>query len=146
MKLLRKTHFWQDKRTWIEIEGEFPSRNERGYAEEGKVSVKIGDENGLKASFKLSADEARALRDVISLFSKKHDSKMAELMSTRGEYSVVNSYNKPSNTYSSSSIPKENVGSYSEKKDEPMPSFEIFDIAEKREEETKEKPKLNFYY
>jgi len=142
MKLLRKTHFWQDKRTWIEIEGDLPSRNDRGYAGEGNVHLRIGDENGLKASFKLSADEARAVVDTISLFMKKHDSRMSEMMSSRGEQNTSSS---SSSSYGSN--PSYGSSSYdSEKKEEPLPSFELFDMADKKEEETREKPKLNFYY
>jgi hypothetical protein len=85
MKILRKTHFWQDKRTYFEVDAEPPTTNERGYAEEGSVNIRIGDEEGIKAAFKLSADEARAVVDVLKLFLEKHDTQMARLFSSREE-------------------------------------------------------------
>lgn len=126
MKIFRKTHFWQDKRTFMDIDADPPKRNDRGYAEEGSVNIRIGDEEGIKAGFKLSADEARALIDTISLFLKKHDTIMARMYSS-GREETEEKYEpyKPD---------------LSGKKVEPE-SFSIFD-SDKEEEE----PKLKFYY
>ncbi len=76
MRILRKSHFWQDKRTFFEITGELPKPNERGYLEEGSINIRIGDEEGVRAAFKLSADEARAVVDTIKKFLDMHDEKM----------------------------------------------------------------------
>jgi hypothetical protein len=80
MKIFRKTHFWKDNRTFIEIEAEEP-RIEREFPAEGSFFLKIGEQSTIKSAFKLSPDEARALRDSIGIFLKIHDKKLAELMS-----------------------------------------------------------------
>ena len=118
MKILRKTHFWQDKRTFFEVDAEPPRLNERGYAEEGNVNLRIGDEDGIKAAFKLSADEARALVNTVRIFLEKHDVRMAKLHSSREEHveeQVVETNFEPS-------------------------SFSMFETKEE------DKPKLKFYY
>jgi len=84
MKIFRKTHFWKDNRTFIEIEAEEP-RIERGYPVEGSFLLKIGEQSSIKSAFKLNPDEARALRDAIENYLHIHDRKYSELMSTDHE-------------------------------------------------------------
>lgn len=90
-KIIRKTHFFEGRRTFLELNSEEAKLNERGYATEGKVSIKIGSEEGVKAVFKLSADEARAVRDAINQFLKSHDRGLVDLYSREGS----NNYSNP---------------------------------------------------
>ncbi|MDD4353085.1 MAG: hypothetical protein PHN56_01370 [Candidatus Nanoarchaeia archaeon] len=105
MKIFRKTHFWKDNRTFIEIEAEEP-RIEREYPIEGNFFLKIGEQSTIKSAFKLNPDEARALRDAVDMFLKVHDKKMAELMSNdfeKKDYTAAYSrdeYQAPKNEYS----------------------------------------------
>ncbi len=123
MRILRKTHFWQDKRTFLDIDAEPPQKNDRGYAEEGNVVLKIADEEGIKAAFKLSVDEARALVGTVTIFLEKHDIRMAKLLSERQESDYGDSNHE--------TTPIEPV------------SFGMFETPEV---ENDEKPKLQFYY
>ncbi|MBN1923274.1 MAG: hypothetical protein JW791_00765 [Nanoarchaeota archaeon] len=84
MKIFRKTHFWKDNRTFIEIEAKNPEK-ERGFAKEGSLLLKIGEQSNVKAAFKLDVDEARALRDSIDMFLRFHDMKFSELMTEQQE-------------------------------------------------------------
>jgi hypothetical protein len=79
MRIFQKTHFWKDKRTFLDAEGDLAKLNERGYAEDGSVSIRIGDEEGMKAAFKMTIDEVRALRDVIDGFIRMNDRTMIKL-------------------------------------------------------------------
>lgn len=98
-RIFKKTHFWKDKRTYIDLDADQPTM-ERGFPKEGAVTLKIGDQDNLKAAFKMQVDEIRALRDVLDFFIDRHDKKMAELhakqyanykKSTRGETSSTQS-------------------------------------------------------
>jgi hypothetical protein len=79
MRIFQKTHFWKDKRTFLDAEGNIAKLNERGYAEDGSVSLRIGDEEGVKAAFKMTVDEVRALRDVLDGFIRQNDRRMMKL-------------------------------------------------------------------
>jgi len=118
MKIFQKTHFWQDKRTFMEADAEMPGLNERGYAKEGDVAVRIGDQDGIKGVFKLTVDEARALRDAIDLFLRKHDNDMVALFKEGRE------------------VRKEVT--------QPEVQPETFSIFEN--EEKKEEPQMKYYY
>ena len=85
MRIFRKTHFWQDKRTYLELDGEMPRINEKGFVEEGSLNIRIGDESGIRAAFKMDTDELRSMVDVITLFLKEHDAKMMRLYAEREE-------------------------------------------------------------
>lgn len=102
MKIIKKTHFWKDSRTFMEIEYEEP-KTERGYPAEGNFLLKIGEQSSIKSAFKLSPDEARAVRDAFTMALASHDKKMAELMSidSKEQYSPYSS--QPSNDYPSQS-------------------------------------------
>ncbi len=80
MKIFRKVHFWKDSRTFIEAEATEP-KLERGFAKEGNVLIKIGEQSFTKSAFKLNIDEARALRDALDMFLRFHDMKLSEMMS-----------------------------------------------------------------
>ena len=123
MKIFQKTHFWQDKRTFMEADAEMPGLNERGYAREGDVAVRIGDQDGIKGVFKLTVDEARALRDAIDLFLRKHDNDMVALFKEGRE--VRKEVTQP------------------EVQHEVQPeTFSIFESEEKKKEE----PQMKYYY
>lgn len=84
MKIFSKTHFWKDHRTFIELEAKDPER-EGGYPKEGSLVLKIGEQSTIKNAFKLSSDEARALRDSLTMFIKKHDELYTQLLSEGNE-------------------------------------------------------------
>lgn len=103
MKIIKKTHFWKDSRTFLEIEYEEP-KTERGYPAEGNFLLKIGEQSSIKSAFKLSPDEARAARDALTMALASHDKKMAELMSNEYEKEQYSPYSsQPSNDYPSQS-------------------------------------------
>lgn len=122
MKIFRKTHFWKDNRTFIEIDAEEP-RIEREYPVEGSFFLKIGEQSSVKSAFKLNPDEARALRDSIDMFLKVHDKKFVELMNNdKNEYSQYSrdDYQAPRTDYSriepeKSSYEEYNPGPYAKK-------------------------------
>ncbi len=121
MKIFQKTHFWQEKRTFMEADATMPGLNERGYAKEGDVTIRIGDQDGIKGAFKLTVDESRALRDVVDLFLRKHDNGMAKLFKEGRE--VRKEVSQP------------------EIRPEIQPeAFKIFD------NDDKEEPKMRYYY
>jgi hypothetical protein len=86
-KILKKIHLYEGKRTFMELYADGPKLNERGYTDEGHITVRMGDETGVKAAFKLSMDEARAVRDLLNLSLKEHDQKIKELFSREESYS-----------------------------------------------------------
>lgn len=86
MKIFSKTHFWKEHRTFIELETKEPEL-ENTYPKEGSIIVKIGEESSIKNAFKLSIDEARAMRDALDNSIKNND---------RMYYDLVN---QPRNTY-----------------------------------------------
>ena len=124
MKIFRKTHFWKDNRTFIEIDAEEP-KIEREYPVEGSFFLKIGEQSSIKSAFKLNPDEARALRDSIDMFLKVHDKKFAELMNNdyeKKEYSTYSrdEYQAPRTDYSRAEAEKPayedyNSGPYAKK-------------------------------
>jgi len=116
MRIFRKTHFWQDKRTYLELDGEMPRINEKGFVEEGSLNIRIGDESGIRAAFKMDTDELRSMVDVITLFLKEHDAKMMRLYAEREE-----------------------------RKEEEFKPVDL-SILEPKEEKKEGKPKLQFYY
>ena len=110
----------------MEAVAENPGLNERGYPKDGNVTVRIGDQEGAKGVFKLTADEARALRDSIDLFLRKHDNEMTKLFNEGRE------------------IRKEIVQPEITPEVQPeiqAESFSIFDTEEKKDE-----PRMNYYY
>ncbi len=118
MRIFRKTHFWQDKRTYLELDGEMPKINERGFVEEGSLNIRIGDESGIRAAFKMNTDELRSMVDVITLFLREHDAKMMKLYSEREE-----------------------------RREEEFKPMDLSILEPKEEkEEKRDKPKLQFYY
>ncbi|VVB75216.1 Uncharacterised protein [Candidatus Tiddalikarchaeum anstoanum] len=80
MKIFQKTHFWKDNRTFLELESKDPEK-EGGFPKEGNLILKIGEQSTVKNAFKLSVDEARALRDNLDMFIKEHDVKYSNLLS-----------------------------------------------------------------
>lgn len=84
MRIFRKSHIWKDNRTFLELDAKKPEK-EKGYAKEGNLLLKIGQQSSVKSAFKLSVDEARALRDTIDMFLRFHDMKMSELMTEQKE-------------------------------------------------------------
>lgn len=99
MKIFRKTHFWKDNRTFIELDAEDP-RIERDYPIEGNFFLKIGEQSSIKSAFKLNPDEARALRDAINMFLQVHDKKFAELMNANYDStSYSNDYSQQRTEY-----------------------------------------------
>lgn len=84
MRIFRKSHLWKDNRTFLEVEAQKPEK-ERGYAQEGNLLLKIGQQSSVKSAFKLSVDEARGLRDALDMFLRFHDMKMSELMTEQKE-------------------------------------------------------------
>ncbi len=123
MKLFHKRHKWQEKETWLGLELEEPKK-EAGRVNEGVFYIKIGEEAYQKAGFKLSPDEARALRDALDQGLKDHDKKLRELM------------NEPARSEWEPRI--EEVKE--EKKEEPRePSFKLFESKPQKEE-------TEFYY
>jgi hypothetical protein len=115
MKIFRKTHFWKDNRTFIEIDAEEP-KIERDFPVEGKFFLKIGEQSNIKSAFKLNPDEARALRDSIDMFLKVHDKKFAELLNknyNKNEYSQYSSdYQTQRNDYSKTKTEKSSYEEY----------------------------------
>ncbi|MFA5303482.1 MAG: hypothetical protein WC393_03010 [Candidatus Nanoarchaeia archaeon] len=93
MKIFKKTHFWKDNRTFIEIDAEEP-RIERDYPVEGSFFLKIGEQSSIKSAFKLNPDEARALRDSIDMFLKVHDKKFAELLNNEYDKKEYTQYSR----------------------------------------------------
>jgi hypothetical protein len=126
MKIFQKTHFWQERRTFMEADAENPGLNERGYPKEGNVTVRIGDQEGAKGVFKLTVDEARALRDSVDLFLRKHDNEMTKLFNEGRE--IRKEIAQPEIT------PEMQPAIQPE-------SFSIFDTEEKKAE-----PRMDYYY
>ncbi|MDD2678980.1 MAG: hypothetical protein PHT91_03695 [Candidatus Nanoarchaeia archaeon] len=122
MKIFRKTHFWKDNRTFIEIDAEEPGI-ERGYPAEGSFLLKIGEQSSIKSAFKLSPDEARAMRDAFDAFLKIHDKKHAELMSNDYEKKEYNPYEKQE--YSSSLEKNDYSASQFDKKEYNKDEYEF---------------------
>ncbi len=128
-RIFKKTHFWKDKRTYLDLNADEP-RLEKGFPKEGAVTLKIGDQDGLKAAFKMQVDEVRAFRDVLNLFIEKHDKEMCELH--------FQQYSNYSQSQMSSSEPvKEEVrepvfSQQAETKEEPA---KIFEMKEPKSEE-----------
>ncbi len=174
MKIFKKTHFWKDNRTFIEVDLEEP-KIERDYPQDGSFLLKIGDQSGIKSAFKLNPDEARALKDALKIFLESYDKKMSELMSN--DYSS-NNYSQYQNNYSQppsyqkepekpsfddtdyNSYPKKEEYSYKpDYAEEPSPRYEytkmpdqkpkdsffIFGNDEPKKEEPK-KPNVEFYF
>lgn len=171
MRIFQKTHFWKDKRTFLDAEGNIAKLNERGYAEDGSISLRIGDEEGVKAAFKMTVDEVRALRDVLDEFIKQNDRRMVKLFKDvrdrRSGHERQGSYGSQSNrdydNQSSSDYNNQATSDYSGrsetygfrednsvKREEPRvetvevepAQFSIFDTEEKKKEE----PKVKYYY
>ncbi len=78
MRLFYKRHKWQGRNTWLGIELEEPEKER--LVREGRFLIKIGEEEYPKAGFKLSPDEARALRDAVNEGLRIHDKKLRRLM------------------------------------------------------------------
>ncbi len=138
MKIFRKVHFWKDNRTFVEVEADKPEK-ERGFAKEGHLLLKIGDQSQTKSAFKLSVDEARALRDSIDMFLRFHDMKLSELMTEQQEQ-----FEKVPDYYQRSPEPL---------REERQPStqaqnFFMFDDAEEKSsnEKSSKKPNSEFYF
>lgn len=81
-KFFRKVHFWKDHRTYLELDGTMPEIA-RGFPKEGFVVVKIGEQTSIKSAFKLDVDEARALRDQLDTFIRRHDINFGNLLNKR---------------------------------------------------------------
>jgi hypothetical protein len=133
MRVFRKSHIWKDNRTFLELEAEKPSK-ERGFPREGHVLLKIGLQSSVKSAFKLSVDEARALRDAIDMFIRFHDVKMSELMTEQKEQ-----FEKIPDYYQRDLTPVRE----DEKEGEQQGLF-IFDT--EKEEEKGEKESSEFYF
>ena len=126
MKIFQKTHFWKEHRTFIEVDAKEPER-EGGYPKEGTLVLKIGEQSTIKNAFKLSIDEARALRDSLDCFIKKHDDNYSRLISEESE-------SVESKVHISEDISVE-------------PSLGFMDAAEnKSEKEEPKRPKSEFYF
>jgi len=134
MKIFHKSHLWKDNRTFIELEAEEPMK-ERGYANEGHILVKIGQQSSVKSAFKLSVDEARGLRDSIDMFLRFHDMKLSELMTEQKQQ-----FEKIPDFY-----PRTDTITNNEKEEAPL--F-IFDTAEpqktRKEDEHKHSSEIYF--
>jgi len=152
--ILRKVHFFEGRRTFLELSGEPPRVNERGYANEGNVLVRIGDEIGSKGVFKLSVDEARSMRDALDTFLKKHDISLMKMRSKEGS-TQSSSYAHVVHTHPEREEPRPALRhehaptprnapeeDYSGIETISSDSFSIFG----GNEEKKEKPKPEFYY
>jgi len=84
MKIFKKSHQWKENKTFLELEATEPEK-ERGFAKEGHILLKIGQQSNVKSAFKLSVDEARAMRDTIDMFLRFHDMKFSEFMTDQQE-------------------------------------------------------------
>ncbi len=123
MKIFRKVHFWKDSRTFIEAEASEP-KLERGFAKEGSVLIKIGEQSFTKSAFKLNVDEARALRDALDMFLRFHDMKLSEMMS--GQPQESHSYQEEQKQDSIFLFSEDNEEEKQEEKNEdenPTPEF-----------------------
>lgn len=134
MKIFSKTHFWKEHRTFLDIEAKEPFK-ERGYAKEGTILLKIGEQSTVKNAFKLSVDEARALRDSIDMFLRFHDMKLSELMTEH-----KSQFEKVPDMYPRA---EENVEKPKETNNEPFFMFSDNNTEEKTEEQRK---RSEFYF
>ena len=155
-RFFRKTHFWKDKRTYFELDAE-NAVLERGFPKEGSMTLKIGDQDGLKAAFKMQVDEVRALRDILNFFLAKHDETFTELHSNREQprYEAPQPFIGEEKATSFSSLddekeePKQEgpvtFGFAAQEEEKQAPGLTLFEKDE-GEEEKKEKPALRPYY
>ena len=139
MRIFQKTHFWKDKRTFLDADGQLPKLNERGYAEEGNVTLRIGDEEGIRAAFKMNIDEVRALRDVLDRFTKLNDKNMIKLFKEGRERRE--GHERRDSGYESKESHYDRREEQTETVQVEPAQFSIFDSDEKKEE-----PKVKYYY
>jgi hypothetical protein len=131
MRLLHKKHKWQGRETWLGLELDEPKRDMMII--EGRFLLKIGEESYPKAGFKLSPDEARALRDSLNEGLRIHDQKLRELM---------NESLQKSGWEESNEEPVEGFGSFMESGEEEKEGdeYKLFKPKKPSREETE------FYY
>lgn len=138
MRIFKRSHLWKDNRTFLEVDADNPSK-ERGFAKEGNLLLKIGQQSSVKSAFKLSVDEARGLRDAIDMFLRFHDMKLSELMTEQKEQ-----FEKIPDYYQRDMAPvREDLNT--EPSAEPLNTLFMFDNAEEPKGE-KEKHNSEFYF
>ncbi|MFA5406099.1 MAG: hypothetical protein WC307_01970 [Candidatus Nanoarchaeia archaeon] len=111
MKLLQRKHYWQGRESALTLE-----------TEEKVVLIRISEDNTDKAVFKLSADEARALRDSLKTALSKCDEEERRQLNETIEQPSQMFFNEPAPTTNN--------------------SFRLFN----NEEETPKKDESRLYY
>lgn len=89
MKVANFAHFFKEKRSVLDINGELP-KIEKGFPKDGNIMVSISNEKGERKAFKLSMLEVCRLVFALQSFISRHEEELAML----GERK---SFSKPDN-------------------------------------------------
>ncbi|MFW9909607.1 MAG: hypothetical protein ACFFEF_13630 [Candidatus Thorarchaeota archaeon] len=82
---LQFNHFFNNQRTWFEIQMIPPEKTPEGWVNDGKVRLSIGQDRELKGSFLLSIDEICRLVASLETTVAEHELAKAKLWKDQAE-------------------------------------------------------------
>jgi hypothetical protein len=82
VRIIGFAHFFRDKRSVLEINGELPSIV-NNFPKDGSLMLSISNEAGERKAFKLTVEEASRLVIAVESFIKRHDHELSKLWETR---------------------------------------------------------------
>ncbi|MBR9678660.1 MAG: hypothetical protein GON13_00135 [Nanoarchaeota archaeon] len=78
VKIINFAHFFRDKRSVLEVNGELPSIV-NNFPKDGALMLSISNEAGERKAFKLTIEEASRMIISLESFLKKHESEISKL-------------------------------------------------------------------
>ena len=82
VRIINFAHFFRDKRSVLEVNGEFPSIV-NNYPKDGSLMLSISNEAGERKAFKLTIEEASRFVMALESFIKRHDHELSKLWEKR---------------------------------------------------------------
>ena len=78
VKIINFAHFFRDKRSVLEVNGELPSIV-NNFPKDGNLMLSISNEAGERKAFKLTIEEASRMILSLESFLKKHEHELSKL-------------------------------------------------------------------